>query len=213
MELENENNKKQVILSIIGIFILVMTIIGVSYAAFTFTKQGQEENVVRTGTVTMTYTEAENGISIENAIPMEEEKGKLLAGEGEIFDFTVSASITGRTTINYEIVAEKDESSTINDQYIRLYLEKSSVKDGTYSSVLEPKAFTPSESKSDLGAPEGVMQLDTGSFSTTDLEDISAKREFNQYYRLRMWVDSAFELSESVSTYKVTINVYGKGIE
>ena len=54
MELENENNKKQMILSIVGILILVVTIIGVSYAAFTFTKQGQEENVVRTGTVTMT---------------------------------------------------------------------------------------------------------------------------------------------------------------
>lgn len=213
MELENENNKKQMILSIVGVLILVVTIIGVSYAAFTFTKQGQEENVVRTGTVTMTYTEALNGISIENAIPMTEEKGKLLVGEGEIFDFTVSADIMGKTTINYEIVAEKDESSTIDDQYIRLYLEKSSVADGSYSSVLEPKPFTPSTKKSTLGAPEGVMQLDTGSFSTADLEDVSVKKEFNQYYRLRMWVDSSFELSENVSTYKVTINVYGKGIE
>lgn len=213
MEIENEDNKKQLILSIIGILIIVISIIGVSYAAFIFTKKGKEENTVRTGTVTMAYTEAENGIDIKNAIPMSEDKGKLLMGEDEIFDFTVSADITGKTTIDYEVVAVKDESSTIDDKDIRLYLEKSDSKDGVYNATMEPLQFSPSTKESTLGAPEGVMQLDKDSFTTTDVADSSTVKKFNQYYRLRMWVDTSYELSDKTSTYKVTVNVYGKGID
>jgi len=118
---EKNNTSKQILLSVLGVAILIVAVVGISFAAFTYSKAGETTNTITTGTVTMAYTESENGINIENAVPMTVEQGKALTGTGNVFDFTVEATITGITNIDYEVVAVKDETSTINDSDVRLY--------------------------------------------------------------------------------------------
>ena len=77
-------NKKStgLLLSILGVISLVLITAGVTYAFFSYAKQGTTENVIKTGTITFLYDELEgvgNGIKITDAIPMTDEVGKALA--------------------------------------------------------------------------------------------------------------------------------------
>ena len=63
-------NKKKVLLSVLGIMLLVLVTVGVTFAVFTYTKLGTTENTVTTGTLKFLYTENTGvgaGINIENA--------------------------------------------------------------------------------------------------------------------------------------------------
>lgn len=198
-QISKDSNSKQILLSVLGVAILIVAVVGVSFAAFTYTGEGVRANTLSTGTITMTYTEGAKGISINNAMPVTEDVGKVLSGDGEFFDFTVSSAIRGKANIGYEVVAVKDESSTIPDEYIRLYLEKGSTL-GNYSEVsMEPSSFVPITVSDKLGAPEGSMVLDRGTFNSSK----------TNYYRLRMWIDSSYVVSSTPGVYTVKVNVYG----
>ncbi len=198
--MNNQKSKNKEVLSVALVLLLVMIIVGVTYAAFTFSKTGTVENVITTGAVTMIYTEGENKITINNAIPMTEEVGKTLSDENFIFDFTININIVGNTTISYEVTAEKDPSSTLANSEVRLYLQKS--LDGTNydEEVLQPSPYEPMEEDDEFGAKAGEMVLDVGSTNKTVM----------YYYRLRMWVDSSYELSDVAKTFTIRVNAYGK---
>ncbi len=205
---ENNNTSKQVLLSVLGVAILIVAVVGISFAAFTYTQAGERENTISTGTVTMAYNEPDNGITIENAIPMPEGQGKVLTGENNLFDFTVTATIKGKTAIDYEVVAVKQTvENPIPDEDIRLYLE-AKTDQNDYTEVSGPKPFTADEPEK-YEAEGETMQLDSGTFSNKDGSDET--KNFSKSYRLRMWVDSAYNLTGTSQTYKVTVNVYGKG--
>ncbi len=52
-----DNNKKQLLLSIGLVLILVLMIVGISYAAFKFVGLGNKPNTITTGAITMEYEE------------------------------------------------------------------------------------------------------------------------------------------------------------
>ena len=59
----------------VSVFILIV-VIGISYAAFTYSGLGKKENKITTGAITMSYTESSNTISINNALPTTDNTGK-----------------------------------------------------------------------------------------------------------------------------------------
>ena len=195
--------KKKTVVMLLGILTLIVMTIGVTYAAFTFTGVGSNANKVTTGTITMVYTEGTNKISIENAMPMSDEEGKKLSGQDEVFDFTVEINITGDMAIAYEVTAEKvtsgDKQSTLGDTDVKLYLEKSTDNEN-FKQVMAPSNYSGLTTADDFGAKVGEMVLENGITSST--------AKF--YYKLRMWVDEDYEVTNAVKTYTVKINVYGK---
>jgi len=208
MEKEN-NNSKQIILSVLGVAILIVAVVGVSFAAFTFSQAGTKENVITTGTILMSYNETNNGITINNAMPMSDTAGKALTGTtgasnefNNTFTFTVSATISGSTTINYEVAAIKsactpvsEVSGCLADTDVKLYLEKGGVQ------VAAPANFTSQgASATTTGTPAGAMILDQGTFSTTD----------SNSYVLRMWMADTAVPSDIPQSFAVKVNVYGK---
>lgn len=118
--MENNNSTKQVLFSVLGVAILVVAVVGVSFAFFTYTGQGTQENSIQTGTLTFNYKEPENGITIENALPMSDEEGKASADTD--FEFTVTSNLVGNATVNYEIFATKEADSTLDEKYVKMYL-------------------------------------------------------------------------------------------
>ena len=73
-------NKKStgLLLSILGVLSLVLITAGVTYAFFSYTKEGETANTISTGTITFYYDEQEaegNGIKIENALPISDKEG------------------------------------------------------------------------------------------------------------------------------------------
>ena len=99
-------NKKKDLVLILIVFILLITIVGISYAAFNYVGTGQKLNTITTGAISMNYIESSNVISMNNALPTTDNTGKKRLNTGEYFDFTVKSSIKGNTDINYEIAAK-----------------------------------------------------------------------------------------------------------
>ena len=98
--------KKENVVIIVMMLVMVLAIIGVSYAAFSYSKTGTKVNSITTGSITMTYTETDNTISLNGALPTTDKTGKTRLTDGEYFDFTVSSKIAGDVNINYEISAK-----------------------------------------------------------------------------------------------------------
>lgn len=203
-------NSKQIILSVLGIAILIVAVVGISYAVFATTLSGTKENTITTGTISMNYTEATNGILINNAMPMSDVNGKVLTGDNNVFDFTVSAAVSGAATINYEVVAEKIlNDNLIADSDIRLYLQKEESGDYVDTPITNPpQSFTPLSSQTSVGSPVGSMLLYSGSFTNSK----SDSSDYSDNFRLRMWLGENALIDDVSRTFQVKVNVYAKTI-
>ena len=196
---DNNDNSKQILLSVLGVAILIVAVVGVSFAAFTYSKTGEKVNTITTGTITMSYSETTNGINLTNALPMSDSVGMKLSEQNQYFDFTVNASITGNTTINYAITATKELDSNIPDDGVKVYLTD---MDGDVDTqILAPTKVSslPKTSDDKSGAPDDQYLLKSDTFAANGSHD----------YRLRMWVADDYTVTGESQTYKLRVNVYG----
>ena len=190
---------------IIGLMLLlVIALIGVSYAAFRFTGVGQRENSITTGSITMSYTESSNTLSLNGALPTTDETGMKRLNPGEYFDFTVSGKISGDVNINYEITAKDVTTSErkIDGSNIKLYLTRLT-SDGTEEQVMSPETYNEETNANNFtGRPAGEMSLYTSSMSSSE----------SNTYRLRMYVDEDYNPQGDGGglQFSVQVNVYGR---
>ena len=198
------DKKKQLLLSIGLVLILVLMIIGISYAAFKFTGLGKKPNTITTGAITMEYEESTNTISMTGALPTTDATGKVRLTAGEYFDFTIKSNIQGNANINWEIAAEDITPSSAKKmagKNIKLYLTK--LNGDKEEEVMAPKVYNATTSaNTKTGRPSGVMSLATGTMSTSETTN----------YRLRMYVDEDYNPQGDGGglSFSVKINAYGK---
>ena len=199
------DKKKQLLLSIGLVLILVLMIVGISYAAFKFTGLGNKPNTITTGAITMEYEESTNTISMTGALPTTDATGKVRLTAGEYFDFTIKSNIQGNANINWEIAAEDITASSAKKmagKNIKLYLTKLDSA-GAETQVMAPKVYNASTSaNTKTGRPSGVMSLATGTMNTSETTN----------YRLRMYVDEDYNPQGDGGglSFSVKINAYGK---
>ena len=215
MEKEEQNSSKKVLLMVLAIALLVVAVVGVSFAAYTYSRRGEKVNSVTIGSITMSYTDQNNGIEITNAYPMSDETGKSLAGENEYFDFIVSALISsnqvGSATINYVIAASEEDNNTLPNTAIKLYLTSGDSE----SQISTTEELTPTlvsnlsktTASDESGAPSDQYVLKRGTISSN----------YNKYYRLRMWIADTYTGTPGVGftegdTFKIRVNVYGQAV-
>ena len=192
------------ILTIGTTFILLIAVIGISYAAFNYLGIGQKLNTITTGAITMNYTESSNVISMSNALPTTDTTGKKRLNSGEYFDFTVKSSITGNTDINYEIAAKEENGNTFSGQNVKFYLTKVN-SDGTEEEAMPPKTYSEDQTSNVYtGRPTDMMSLFVGNLNRQGDTEIK--------YRLRLWVDESYnpQSDNGGLVYKVKVNVYGQ---
>ena len=195
--------KRENIIIIVVLVVMIVAIIGVSYAAFSYSKTGTKLNSITTGSITMTYEETDNTISLSGALPTTDETGKVRLNSGEYFDFTVSSKIAGDVNINYEISAKDVTTSDrkIDGSNIKLYLTR--LTDDGEEELMTPETYNEeTSSNSYTGRPSGEMSLYTSSMSSSESNN----------YRLRMWVDEDYNPQGDGGNlqFSVQINVYGK---
>ena len=70
----NGNSSKQVLLSVLGIAVLVVAVVGVSFAFFTYSKEGEKNNTITTGSIFFNYEEGTR-INLTNQFPVNDEEG------------------------------------------------------------------------------------------------------------------------------------------
>ena len=198
------NNKKQLLLSIGLVLILVLMIVGISYAAFKFVGLGKKENTITTGAITMEYKESTNTISMTGALPTTDATGKVRLTAGEYFDFTIKSNIQGNANINWEIAAEDITASSkkIDGKHIKLYLTSLDDSDNE-TEVMSPTVYsTDTTENTYTGRPANMMSLAKGTMSASETTK----------YRLRMYVDEDYNPQGDGGglSFSVKINAYGK---
>ena len=113
-----KENKKFIIIALV---IIVLLLIGITYAYLRTTLEGEKEYVIRAGTLDLTMEEG-NELTLESVIPLEDEEGMKLNG------FTFSLTNNGNIESDYSIYLddiELDEGeSRIPDSSIRYSLTK-----------------------------------------------------------------------------------------
>ena len=181
-----ENDQKKMLLSVLGVAILVVAVIGISFAAYT-TMFTSSANTVSTGTIMVSYSESGQAINVTNAMPLDDTNGKA---QTEKFDFTVSTKADNALTVPYEVNLTKVTSSveegqtgyyaSMDNNQIKVYLTKNDsavTETGTNGVLVSELAASSLRS--------GALKLHSASdvFSTTGE---SAK---TTNYTLRMWID------------------------
>ena len=180
--MERKNSSKQVLLSVLAVAILVVAVVGVSFAFFTYSKQGETVNTITTGTLVFSYNEPTNGILLEDAVPMSDSDAKTTLVSGRnVFDFTVTSTINGNATINYEITAKESTNQsdigTLESKYVKVSLDK--VAGGSETPV---KAATYYDDLTAGTIATGDKLLGTGSATNSNGSPVTTT------YRLRMWM-------------------------
>ena len=199
----NKGKTKTIVIICVTLLLLVF-LIGISYATFVYSGMGQKENKITTGAISMTYTESTNSIALSNALPTTDATGKKRKNIGEYFDFTVKSSIKGNTDINYEIAAKEENGNTFSGKNIKYYLTKVN-SDGTEEEVMAPRTYYEEPSGNIYtGRPSDMMSLFVGNLNQQGDTTIN--------YRLRLWVDENYNPQNDNGglTYKVKVNVYGQ---
>ena len=117
-----DNNKKTLILSIIGILVLVIAVVGVSFAMYSFTGTGTKENVITTGTVSMSFSKGSNNFTLQNKYPMSDATG--IAQDDNRATFGVTATWgSSPLTINYVLGSTNiTPGATLTEDYIKVAL-------------------------------------------------------------------------------------------
>ena len=176
--------KKENIIIIVVLVVMILAIVGVSYAAFSYSKTGSKVNSITTGSITMTYKETDNTISLSGALPTTDKTGMVRLNDGEYFDFSISSEITGNVNINYEISAKDVTDSSarkIDGKYIKLYLTE--LVGGKEEALMLPEVYNEETSSNTYtGRPAEEMSLYTSSMNSSE--------EHN--YRLRMYVTEEY---------------------
>lgn len=200
-EKEEDNRKREIIISVVAILVLIVAVVGVTYAAFSFTGSGSKENTISTGTITFSYTEKTNGISLVNAQPLADSVGKVLTEsdptngvEQGYFDFTVASTVQGSTAINYEIYGVAEATNTLDSQYVKVYLTDATT-DTAVTGYTE--AVPTYNSLTDSTNAENGKVLYTGSFNGSDSKD----------FRLRIWVADAYNVTGTSTAFTMKVNV------
>ena len=209
-------NKKGMFLIVFLLLILVILVIGVTYQVYLYAGEGSSEDgnsgkdgwfgrIIgqdsEVGVVTIVYTEGVNKISLDNMMPMSDAKGKAMIGTNSMMDFAVHYNIHKKSKITTEVSALKDESSTIPDKYVKMYVERSINGEQFDEVIMSPTPYTGVEEDTEYGTKKGSMIIDK----------ITTSKSITYNYRLRMWLDTNYTVDNTKRYFTVRINTNSKG--
>ncbi len=202
-----DNDQKKMLLSVLGVAILVVAVIGISFAAYS-TVFKSDANTVTTGTVMVSYTEPTNAILVNDAMPMSDSDGKAQTGRG-VFEFTVSTKADNALTVPYEINLTKVESSvqsgetgyyaSMADNQVKAYLTKAGA---AVSETGQDGALISTLTASTVRSGSKILHTDSDVFTATGQ---TAK---TTTYQLRLWIASAVNYDDVTDKeYHAKVNV------
>ena len=95
----NNNSSKQVLLSVIGVAILVVAVVGVSFAFFSYVYNGDTANEINTGTIV--FTASDDTFALTNVFPTTSASTE----DGEIATVSIQGNTTYEKGIDFVVKA------------------------------------------------------------------------------------------------------------
>ena len=200
--------KKQNIIMGISFVLLFVMVIGVSYAAYKFSAAGTKENVISTGTISMSYSQ-NSFIDLKNTYPKTDTYAIATKEDKSSMEFSVSMETSGTTTINYVLaLTEIQEGETLKSNKVKIYLEK----EGKVVNNFETNKGQTIESFKNKYV-EGLID------SYAIYQDILTTSNKTHHYTLTAWIDESYILpiknetttakQTNEETYKFKVKVVG----
>ena len=186
------------------VILLLLVIVGISYAIFAVTNLSNE-NMINLGQISMSYTEPENALVLENALPMGDAEG---IAQSNYFEFkvmthaTTDADDSNGLTIPYEInlveIAVDADKQVLTKDQIKVYLTK--VVSGSEEVVVGPILLS------------NLTESSTSDLNIYQARDVhrNAGSEITTTYRLRAWIDENVNSSlfgSEIYQYKFRVNI------
>lgn len=183
----NENSSKQVLLSVLGIAVLVVAVVGVSFAFFTYSKTGEKNNTLTTGNIFFNFTEG-NAIKLTNEFPRTDTSGEALTdAQNGALTFHVVGYDTSEKGIEYTVYALEGDTEAdktrFKDSEIKLNLKAP-------ATVVENNFATSTVVGTDGSLANGVV-LAKGKITAK-----SSETQQDDEYTLRMWISDAVSIGE-----------------
>ena len=191
---------RQILLSILGLALIIVAIVGVSYAVMIDSSNGVISNEAF-----IDNNDNQNGIFLDNTLPISDSVGKIY---DKYFDFDVVSLVSSATIVEYEISLEKvlDNSMTLSNNEVKFYLEK--LVSNKFTMVNEPQHFFEIGMDSALGTSANNMIIYHGSF----VNNTSEKRSFKESFRLRCWVDDKTIINSYAKSFKTVVKIHSKAL-
>ena len=173
-------NKKTLLFSVLGVILLLVVVIGVSYAMYTFSAQGSKVNQITTGTISVSYEETSK-ITLTNAYPSTDATGSAVTGHDLV--------ITGSTSVKYDLaLANITPGATLTAEHIKFNLKKGD----TYIIGKANEGVTVAS----LATNKGTL-ITTGYLLDTDT---LTSTKTGATYTLRAWVADTYKLPQGANT-------------
>lgn len=198
-------NNKTMILSILGVLVLVIAVVGVSFAMYSFSAKGTKENVITTGSVSLSIDKQGTALfNLTNAYGISDADGlagKAGSAKGE---FTLTANLSGTMNIHYEVgfVDLTTGNTNLTDSMIKLAIKDGANKYYTGNGVTTDTATA--ISLNSLSGNAGFVSSDTG-MTGKDASDyllnsyVFDKGTITQNgkvktYTITAWIDESYTL-------------------
>ena len=209
----NGNSSKQVLLSVLGIAVLVIAVVGVSFAFFSYSKTGEKNNYITAGTIFFQFTEGQQ-ISLNNQFPIPDSEGIQFSGNGNALTFHVRGYDGSNVGINYTVTAtagnveyidsqtNTDPKTRLHDTGIKLRLTQTkgtgAGSDGYLNNYSSPAFVSEHYASGSTSTVGGNIVLATGKITAG-----SASQPQDDTYVLQMWISSD---TTSIAGNGVSIN-------
>jgi len=182
------DKKNQVLMTVLGVFALVIVTIGVSYAFFSYTRTGTTESTIKTttGEISFIYSDDEAGVNLTDAVPLSATQGKALT---DTYDFSVAANMSTNATITYTVTAVNTTGTpeagkkAITDSQVRAYLTDDA---GTALWTTGSGDNAGTKLMSEIITTGTTGELYKGTLTTTTAAAAQSKA-----FKLRIWLDSS----------------------
>ena len=182
------NNKKRS--GIYVLCLLLILIIGISYAWLQITLTGDKKNTVTVGTLSLKLDDKfGEGINIENAVPLSDESG--LKTKSYKFELENNGTILSNYTIYLDDLDLEEGEVRLPDKYVKYTL----IKNGKESSP--------------------ALLSTTGTNPNRILDSGKLKVGEKNTYELKIWIDSSADNSIMAMTFltKIRVEASQEGIE
>ena len=200
--------KKQNIIMGISFVLLFVMVIGVSYAAYRFSAAGTKENVISTGTISMSYSQ-NSFIDLKNTYPKTDTYAIATKEDKSSMEFSVSMETSGTKQINYALaITNIEEGTTLKSSKVKIYLEK----EGKVVNNFETNKGQTIESFKNKYV-EGLID------NYAIYQDILTTSNKTHHYTLTAWIDESYILpiknetkntkETNKETYKFKVKVVG----
>ncbi len=184
-----KTNSKQIILSVIAVIVLVIAVVGVSFAMYTFSATGTSEATIQTASLNLTVsTDSGTTFTVTNQYPMEDTLGRTTSPA--LATVTITPTNPGGVAITYKLHFEEVSKTS--------GIAASNIRYAVVQSASNKALNTNAAVVANTGLVSAHMSEATAFVSDT----INNQTAINYY--IVAWLDSNYQLTQPATNTVTT---------